>query len=79
MVRRTIKNPKEIQRKTLHEAQKIFLQNCRIKNLSPRTLKYYEEDLNYFFSRIQVKYVDEIAFEVYEAFFEWRTGSWKEE
>ncbi|MBQ3211070.1 MAG: tyrosine-type recombinase/integrase [Oscillospiraceae bacterium] len=68
MVRRTIKNPKEIQRKTLHEAQKIFLQNCRIKNLSPRTLKYYEEDLNYFFSRIQVKYVDEIVLEVYEAF-----------
>ena len=68
MVRRTIKNPKENRRKTLHEAQKIFLQNCRIKNLSPRTLKYYEEDLNYFFSRIQVKYVDEIVLEVYEAF-----------
>lgn len=68
MVRRTIKNPKEIQRKTLQEAQKIFLQNCRIKNLSPRTLKYYEEDLNYFFSHIKVKYVDEIALEVYEAF-----------
>ena len=68
MVRRTIKNPKEFQRKTLQEATNIFLQHCRIKNLSPRTLKYYEEDLNYFFSRIRVKYVDEITLEVYEAF-----------
>jgi len=47
MVRRTIKNPKENGRKTLHEAQKIFLQNCRIKNLSPKTLKYYEENTGY--------------------------------
>ena len=61
MLRTKIKNPKENRRKTLQEAQKIFLQNCRIKNLSPRTLKYYEEDLNYFFSRVPVKYVEQIT------------------
>lgn len=61
MVRTTIKNASIIQKKTVQEAKQIFIQHCRIKNLSPRTLKYYEEDLEYFFSHVQVKYVEQIT------------------
>ena len=64
MVRRTIKNPAIIQRKTVQEAKAAFIQHCRIKNLSPQTLRFYNEDLDYFFPHIPVKYTEEI----YEAF-----------
>lgn len=68
MVRRTIKNPAIIQRKTVQEAKAAFIQHCRIKNLSPQTLRYYNEDLDYFFSHIPVKYTEENTEEIYEAF-----------
>ena len=61
MVRRTIKNPAIIQRKPVQEAKAAFIQHCRIKNLSPQTLRFYNEDLDYFFPHIPVKYTEEIC------------------
>ncbi len=37
-----------------------FLRNCRLRNLSPRSIHYYEEDLRYFARNIGVKNVNEI-------------------
>ena len=68
MRRTTILNAKEIKRAPLKEAQSAFYKHCRLKNLTEQTLKYYEEDLSYFRSKISVKYADEITQEVFEAF-----------
>lgn len=68
MRRTTILNAKEIKRTPLKEAQSAFYKHCRLKNLTEQTLKYYEEDLSYFRSKISVKYADEITQEVFEAF-----------
>lgn len=68
MRRTTILNVKEIKRTPLKEAQSAFYKHCRLKNLTEQTLKYYEEDLSYFRSKISVKYADEITQEVFEAF-----------
>ena len=68
MRRTTILNAKEIKRAPLKEAQSAFYKHCRLKNLTEQTLKYYEEDLSYFRSKVSVKYADEITQEVFEAF-----------
>lgn len=68
MRRTTILNAKEIKRTPLKEAQSAFYKHCRLKNLTEQTLKYYEEDLSYFRSKVSVKYADEITQEVFEAF-----------
>ena len=68
MRRTTILNAKEIKRTPLKEAQSAFYKHCRLKNLTEQTLKYYEEDLSYFRSKISVKYADEITQEVFESF-----------
>ena len=68
MRRTTILNAKEIKRTPLKEAQSAFYKHCRLKNLTEQTLKYYEENLSYFRSKISVKYADEITQEVFEAF-----------
>ena len=33
---------------TVETAIEEFLKNCRLRNLSPKTIRYYEEDLQYF-------------------------------
>lgn len=68
MRRTTILNAKEIKRTPLKEAQSAFYKHCRLKNLTEQTLKYYEEDLSYFRSKVSVKYADEITQEVFEGF-----------
>lgn len=68
MRRTTILNAEEIKRTPLKEAQSAFYKHCRLKNLTEQTLKYYEENLSYFRSKISVKYADEITQEVFEAF-----------
>ena len=60
MRRTTILNAAEVRRATFTEAQNAFYKHCRIKNLRPRTITYYTEDLNYFHNKVPVKYVDEI-------------------
>ena len=46
MRRITILNASEIRRKPFNEAKNEFLKHCRIKNLRPRTITCYEEDIN---------------------------------
>ena len=48
MSRKKIKQVDAIRQKTLETVIEEFLRHCRLKNLSPRTLEYYEEDLSYF-------------------------------
>ncbi len=68
MRRTTILNAVEVRRTTFLEAQNAFYKHCRLKNLRPRTITYYTEDLNYFHSKAPVKYADEITQEVYDDF-----------
>lgn len=68
MRRTKIKNAEELKRLTLSEAKKAFLQHCKIKNLSEKTIKYYTEDINFFFAHIDEKYINEITIDVYEIF-----------
>ena len=50
MRRTTILNPVEVRRTTYSEAQNAFYKHCRLKNLRPKTIEYYTEDLTYFHS-----------------------------
>ena len=43
MRRTTILNAEAVRRKPFNEAKYEFLKHCRIKNLRPRTITYYEE------------------------------------
>ena len=45
---------------TVETAIEEFLKNCRLRNLSPKTIRYYEEDLQYFARNISAKMADEI-------------------
>ena len=67
--RTSIKNPRLTKRLPLEETETVFLNHCRIKNLSPRTIQYYQEDLEYFFAHLDgIRYADEITREVFEDF-----------
>ena len=46
MRRIAILNATEVIRTTFTEAKNAFYKHCRIKNLRPRTITYYTEDLN---------------------------------
>lgn len=63
----TIKNAKIQKHKNIEEAEVEFLKHCKLKNLREQTVKYYEEDIEYFFSTAGTfKYVDEVTQQVYE-------------
>ena len=47
MRRTKILNAEEVRRTTYLEAQKAFHKHCRLKNLRPRTITCYTEDLDY--------------------------------
>ena len=68
MSRRKIKQVDAIRQKTLETVIEEFLRHCRLKNLSPRTLEYYEEDLSYFQRSVSVESVREVTREVMEDF-----------
>lgn len=68
MRRTTILNAVEVRRTTFSEAESAFIKHCRVKNLRPRTITYYAEDLNYFHTKVPVKYVDEITQDVFDDF-----------
>ena len=53
---------------SLEKAIDEFLRSCRLRNLSPKTIRYYEEDLAYFSRNICVKYVSEICRETVDNF-----------
>lgn len=53
---------------TVETAIEEFLKNCRLRNLSPKTIRYYEEDLQYFARNIPAKNADDIKREVVDDF-----------
>jgi len=63
-----MKQVKGVGRITLDYAIDQFLRHCRLKNLSPRTIEYYTEDLRYFQKITEVTYLDEITDKLYEDF-----------
>ena len=68
MRRTKILNAREVKRTTFKDAEAAFYKHCKVRNLRPQTLKYYEEDLTYFHNHVPVKYVDEITQPVIENF-----------
>ena len=68
MRRTTILNASEVRRKPFNEAKYEFLKHCRIKNLRPRTITYYEEDINFFHAQTRARYIDEITQEKFDDF-----------
>ena len=68
MRRTTILNAVEVRRTTVTEAENAFYKHCKLKNLRPRTITYYTEDLTYFHGKTPVKYIDEITQEVFDDF-----------
>lgn len=68
MRRTTILNAVEVRRTTFSEAESAFIKHCRIKNLRPKTITYYEEDIEYFHAKVPVKYIDEITQDRFDDF-----------
>jgi len=56
-----IKKVDGIGQKELSSAVDEFIRHCRLKNLSPRTIEYYSEDLKYFQKVSPIRYVDEFT------------------
>ena len=61
MRRTTILNAKQVKRTSFSEAEQLFMKHCKLKNLSPQTMRYYAEDLKYFHACVPVQYVDEVS------------------
>ena len=68
MRRTKILNADEVRRKPFSEAKNEFVKHCRIKNLRPKTITYYEEDIHYFHMQTKARYVDEITQEKFDDF-----------
>ncbi len=68
MRRTKILNAEAVHKTTLLEAQNAFYKHCCLKNLRPRTITYYEDDLNYFHAKTAVKYVDDITQDLFDDF-----------
>lgn len=49
-------------------AQEEFIRHCKLKNLRPETIKYYEEDINYFLESTKILFIDEVNQSLYEQF-----------
>ena len=48
-------------RKEWSSAQEEFLRFCRLKNLTPKSVDYYRENLKYIGEHLHLKYVDEFT------------------
>ena len=68
MRRTTILNAQETKRTTFQETLTAFLKHCTLKNLRPPTIRYYEENLNFFHGKVPVKYMEDISQQVYDDF-----------
>lgn len=68
MRRTTIINAKAVKRVAYGEAKQAFLRHCRLKNLSPKTIQYYEEDIEWFGKCAAPRYIDAVTQEVFENF-----------
>ena len=49
-------------------ASEEFIRHCKLKNLRPETIKYYEEDINYFLKSSGILFIDEVKSGIYESF-----------
>ncbi len=69
MSRIRLKQVDQISRKGVSDALAAFMRHCKLKNLSPYSILYYEKNLQFFLDSLpQIKYVDEINREVIEGF-----------
>ena len=68
MRRTTILNAKQVKRTSFSEAEQLFTKHCKLKNLSPQTMRYYAEDLKYFHACVPIQYVDEVSQDAFENF-----------
>ena len=68
MRRTKILNAKQVRRTPFSEAETAFYKHCMLKNLRPKTINYYREDLTYFHTKKPVKYIDEITQNVFDDF-----------
>ena len=57
MRRTTILNAKQVKRTSFSEAEQLFTKHCKLKNLSPQTMRYYAEDLKYFHAYVPVQHL----------------------
>ncbi|MBR7041527.1 MAG: site-specific integrase [Clostridia bacterium] len=63
-----IKNPDQFCKQTISEAVECFLKKCRLKNLSPRSLEFYEDTIKHFTTAQRLKYIEEISQDVLDEF-----------
>lgn len=68
MRRKTITNEKLLQEMTTEEVRNKFIRHCVVKNLSKETIKYYQENFNYFDTLIPTTYITEITITKIEDF-----------
>jgi len=68
MRRKNILNSFEVKQTTFNEAEAAFLKHCKLRNLRPKTIDYYTEDLTYFHAHVPVRYVNQITKEVFDNF-----------
>lgn len=68
MRRRTITNEKLLQEMTTEEVKNKFIRHCVVKNLSKETVRYYQENFNYFGSMLPTTYISEITITSIEDF-----------
>ena len=62
MPRIKLKQVDGIGRKNVSDAFTAFMHHCKLKNLSPYSIKYYEENVRFFLDSMpQVKYVEEVT------------------
>ena len=64
----TLTNNFKQNRTSFEDARTAFLKFCKLKNLTERTLGYYEEDLAYFQKFAKAKYLGEITQETLDGF-----------
>ena len=61
MRRKSILNEKVLQNITTQEVINKFTRHCVVKNLSQKTIKYYQDNFTYFNSIIPNTYISEIT------------------
>ncbi len=50
------------------EAKEKFIRSCVVRNLSTQTIRYYQEDLDYFLLAAKVEFMDEITPDIIDDF-----------
>ena len=60
MRRTQILNAAAVKRTTFQEAKSAFMRHCKLRNLRPQTLRYYDEDLIEMNSRKKVFTADRL-------------------